>query len=73
MSTTSPIQPAADIDLTSILQRVAALECEVAKLKSHNSEGSRWLENIKGSMKDDPEFAEVLRLGQEFRKNYFTE
>ncbi|WP_254507634.1 hypothetical protein [Anatilimnocola floriformis] len=73
MSLTSSNQPTTNTDIAEILLRVTALESEVAKLKREKPKGSRWLDNVKGSMKDDPEFAEVLRLGREFRQSYHTE
>jgi len=79
MSTTSPTANFEN-DLQGLLLRVNALEKEVAQIKekttdepaSKSDRARRW-ESICGSMKDDPEFAEVLRLGREFRKSYFTE
>lgn len=29
-----------------------------------------WLKQVIGSMRDFPEFAEVVRLGREYRQNY---
>lgn len=53
-------------------QRVASLEIEVATLKrqfaASHSEKKDWLDGMTGSMKDFPEFKEVLRLGAEWRK-----
>jgi hypothetical protein len=52
-------------------QRVATIEKEVAELKNrvHRSEATRaWYEKMIGSMKDYPEFEEVVRLGREIRK-----
>ncbi len=51
-------------------QRLALVEAELAALKQRlNGEtASRtWLERMAGSMKDEPEFAEVLRLGRAIR------
>ena len=55
----------------SVEERLAILEQEVAELKRVNSPGSpkpNWLGKIAGTFKDDPEFGEILRLGQEIRK-----
>jgi hypothetical protein len=55
-----------------IEQRVAALEKEVADLKKQLESGSskdHWVDEIVGSMKDFPEFDEVLHLGAEFRRS----
>lgn len=55
----------------TIEKRLAQLEREVAELKQHvgkSLRGNGWLGQITGSFKDDPEFDEVLRLGQEIRR-----
>jgi hypothetical protein len=52
-------------------QRVTALEAEVAALKQRVTTmhpGADWLEHLSGSMKDYPEFEEVVRLGREIRR-----
>lgn len=52
-------------------QRVAQLEAEVAELKRHLNlplSTPDWIARISGSMKDYPEFDEVVRLGREFRE-----
>jgi len=52
-------------------QRVATIEREVAELKDrviHSEETRPWYERMIGSMKDYPEFEEVVRLGREIRK-----
>ena len=57
---------------TTLEQRVAALEREVAELKRRLalSQGKKnWIEAITGSMKDYPEFEEVVRLGREYRRS----
>ena len=61
------------IDLSELAFRVASLENDVAKLKASMGDKSRWLEAIDGSLKDDPDHEEVLRLGREFRKSDFSE
>lgn len=47
------------------------MEQELAELKSRvrSSGASRnnWIDAISGSFKDDPEFAEIVRLGKEIR------
>jgi hypothetical protein len=55
----------------TIEQRLAALEAEVARLKERLERlaPENWVERISGSMKDYPEFEEVVRLGQEFRRS----
>ena len=55
---------------TTLEERVKVLEKEVADLKQSLLELSfrgTWLEKVIGSMKDYPEFEEVLRLGAEIR------
>lgn len=52
-------------------QRVTSLEEQVAELRrllASLPAGANWLENIVGSMKDYPEFEDVVRLGREIRK-----
>ncbi|HEX5442305.1 MAG TPA: hypothetical protein VFW87_00690 [Pirellulales bacterium] len=56
----------------SIEQRVALLEEEVAELKrelvaSRTAQNS-WLDEMVGSMKEFPEFKDVLKLGAEWRR-----
>jgi len=53
-------------------QRVATIEKDVAELKDrvYRSEAARpWYGKMIGSMKDYPEFEEVVRLGREIRKS----
>lgn len=55
----------------SLEQRVALLEDEVAELKRSIAISTvtpkSWLDEMSGSMKEFPEFKEVLRLGAEWR------
>lgn len=55
----------------SLEQRVALLEDEVASLKRQivrpNHAQASWIDDMTGSMKDYPEFKEVLRLGADWR------
>jgi hypothetical protein len=51
--------------------RVARLEKEVAYLRSQLQRlvsKANWIDQVKGSFKDDPEFDEILRLGGEIRR-----
>ena len=61
---------------SSMEDRLAVLEREIAELRQSQS-GSQskqnWIEKISGSFKDDPEFGEILRLGQEIRKAETTD
>jgi hypothetical protein len=54
----------------TIEERLAVLERDVATLKRQSDSGKAedWLKKVAGSMKDEPDFAEVLRLGQEIRR-----
>jgi hypothetical protein len=56
----------------TVEQRVAILEKEVAELKQHlprpHKPGTNWLDQVSGSLKDYPEFDEVLRFGHEIRQ-----
>ena len=49
-------------------ERLALLEKEVAELKRTVRPRENWFDRVAGSMKDDPEFDEVLRLGREIRQ-----
>jgi len=52
-------------------ERLAAVEKEIRELKQGKATVEpkhNWLEKITGTFKDDPEFGEILRLGQEIRK-----
>ncbi len=49
--------------LEDVEHELAALRVEVKNLRS----GSNWISSIRGYFKDDPEFAEILRLGKELR------
>ncbi len=52
-------------------ERIATLEKEVAQIKQqlgHRKLSRDWVKRISGSLKDFPEFSEVVRLGKEFRR-----
>lgn len=54
-------------------QRVAALEDEVSLLKKRlegtaQQDRENWVDKISGSMKEFPEFDEVVKLGAEIRR-----
>ena len=53
---------------TNLEQRLAVLEKEVAELKHSVRPGPNWFERVSGSMKNEPDFDEVLRLGREIRQ-----
>jgi hypothetical protein len=55
----------------TIETRLEAVERDIAELKGlvqNMSEKRPWYEAMVGSMKDYPEFADVVRLGRELRK-----
>lgn len=56
---------------TTIEERVKTLEGEVAELKRRLGKPEtmrQWLQRVSGRFKDDPAFAEIVRLGREFRQ-----
>jgi hypothetical protein len=57
---------------TKLEERVAALEEEVAKLKSklEGPEASKpWWERIAGTFQDDPVYEQAMKLGQQYRRS----
>jgi hypothetical protein len=58
--------------MATVEDRLSALESALEELRREvaNSRRARaWLDDVAGSLQDWPEFAEVLRLGREFRKS----
>jgi hypothetical protein len=56
----------------TIEQRLAEVERQLAELKrrlSSRRDGASWVERIAGTFEGDPDFAEIVRLGREFRKS----
>jgi hypothetical protein len=57
----------------SLRERVETLEAEVARLKQlleRTSPPERpWWQEIWGTFKDDPIYAEAMRLGREYRES----
>jgi hypothetical protein len=57
---------------SSLERRLEALEREVAEIKLRLATppaNGNWVDQISGSMKQFPEFEEVVRLGREFRES----
>lgn len=55
----------------SIEDRLSELEKKVDRLiERMEPANGDWTKQVIGSMKDRPEFEEVLRLGREFRKQH---
>lgn len=55
----------------SVEERLDTLEHDMADMKRRLEEGEAkkgWIERITGSFANDPDFAEILRLGQEIRR-----
>ena len=56
---------------SNLEERVAHVERDLRQLRSQMERlqtGEGWIDRITGSFKDDPDFEEILRLGQEIRK-----
>ena len=55
----------------SVEERLSAVEQQLADLKRRlsSNNGGSWLERIAGTFKDDADFAEIVRLGREFRES----
>ncbi len=60
MSEASPLEER----LTNVEQDLADLKRQVAAKSSGN-----WIHHVAGSFKDEPEFDEILRLGQQVRRS----
>lgn len=59
------------LDLTTITQRLIAVEKEVSDLKQHVQQqptDQPWYLKHAGKFADDPEFQEIVRLGKEMRQ-----
>jgi hypothetical protein len=55
----------------SLEQRLAALEAAVLQIQRQlaaRPPAANWLDEVIGSMKDEPAFAEVLEYGRAFRQ-----
>jgi hypothetical protein len=57
---------------SQLIQRVAALEAEVTKLKSQMEAMQTpqpWWEQIAGTFQNDPMYEEAMRLGRQYRQS----
>ena len=54
--------------MSSVEDRLAAIESEIAILRQRIVADSDWLARVSGSLKEFPEFEDVLRLGREARE-----
>jgi hypothetical protein len=53
---------------STLEERVAALEAEMANMKrplACNGDATDWVDQLSGSLKDYPEWADIVRLGSE--------
>jgi len=55
-------------DHQGVENRLSVLEAEIEELKRSVKPAQNWFDRVAGSMKDEPEFDEVLRLGREIRQ-----
>lgn len=59
------------LEQQTVEERLTALEQELRELKEQvtvQKDQPSWIERIAGTFKNDPDFAEIVRLGREFRK-----
>jgi hypothetical protein len=59
-------------DVSQLEDRVSALEHQVAEMRQSlepKKQQGNWLEGFIGLFKDYPDFQEMVRLGQEYRRS----
>jgi hypothetical protein len=59
-------------EMATLEDRLSALESAMEEVRRELTTTRRpraWLDDVTGSLREWPEFAEVLRLGREFRKS----
>ena len=52
-------------------ERLSRVERDLAELKSQMhrlGDAKNWIDQVRGSFQDDPQFDEILRLGRELRQ-----
>lgn len=57
--------------MLELQERLSLVERDLADLKSQMNRfgtANNWIEQVRGSFQDDPEFDEILRLGRELRE-----
>ncbi len=54
--------------MSSVEDRLTALESELTQLRRRLESDSNWIAHVSGSLKEFPEFEDVLRLGREARQ-----
>jgi hypothetical protein len=67
------LEQLAMLDQPSLEQRLSSLEHEVDEIKqrlARRPSNGNWVAARSGSMKDFPEFEEVVRLGREARRSF---
>lgn len=58
--------------MATVEDRLSALELAMEEVQRELASARRpraWLDDVAGSLQEWPEFADVLRLGREFRKS----
>jgi len=63
-----------DTKLQELEQKVARLEADIRELRGLISDGTSkpWWERTAGMFKNDPVWAEIVRLGQKIRREELT-
>ncbi len=54
----------------TVEQRLEKLEADVAELRRQSASEKKkdWLSQVAGSFRNDPDFAEIVKLGREIRE-----
>ncbi len=62
--------------MDTVEERLAKVERELEAIKREKQASNSklgWLERVRGSFKDDPDFEEIVQLGKELRDAELTE